>query len=192
MHEEAGDLRKQPRRPVGEREERRGQHHAVDLRSEPLRRKQRHRRAGRMREHVVRRRAVRQHHLLHDRLEVVHVVGEIAHMALARVAEEPRRAALPAQIEGRHGEAAPAQVVDGLEIFLDELGAAVQDHDGAAHRRAVRRPARIAQIDAVFRRHSIDDSAFRNRIGRDFDKTGQAAPERCIASRPLPGDSSRR
>ena len=108
---------------------------------------------------------------------------------LRRIAEQPRRAALPARIEGRDREAAAAQVVDGLEILFDELGAAVQDDDGAAHRRAVGRPARIAELDAVVGRDRVDDGALRNRIARDFDQTAKRHLSDAIASRPLPGDS---
>ena len=151
---------------------------------------QRHRRADRMREHVIGRRAVRQHHLLHDRLEVVHIIGEVAHMALAAVAEQPRRAALPARIEGGHREAAPAQVADRLEIFFDELGAAVQDDDRAAHRRAVGRPARIAQLDAVVRRRRCRR---RRRAGRDCSECRPERPSGTLkAIRGLPAGDRKR
>ena len=44
-----------------------------------------------------RRRAIRQHHLLHESLDVDFVVGKVAHIALARIAQAPRRVPCPRQ-----------------------------------------------------------------------------------------------
>ena len=77
--------------------------------------------------------------------EVDVVVGEAAHIALARIAQEPLRAALPAPVEHGDGKAARAQIAHGLEIFLDEFGAAgKQAHGALAARRRI--PARKAQL----------------------------------------------
>ena len=73
-----------------------------------------------------RRRAIRQHHFLHEGLQVDVVFGEIADMAPEGIAQQPIRKPLPAPVERRHREAARAQIRCGLVIFFDELGAALE------------------------------------------------------------------
>ena len=111
---------------------------------------QHHRAAHRMRQREIWRRTIRQHHLLHEGLDVDFEIGEIAHIALARIAQPPRRMPLPAPVDHRHRKTAVAQIAHGLEIFLDLLAAAGEDADRAL---AVgrRRPAREAQFGAVRR-----------------------------------------
>ena len=74
--------------------------------------------------------------------------------------------ALPAPVEGGDGKAARAQLAHGLEIFLDEFGAALeQAHRALAARR--RMPARKAQGHAVARLERAGDHVFGHRIGGD-------------------------
>ena len=111
-----------------------------------------------------RRRAIGQHDLLHEGFEVVLVVGEIADVTLARIGELALGAALPAPIERGDGKAARAQFAHRLEIFLDELGAALEDADRAlaAGRRM---PARETQAYAVAGLERAGDNVFRHGIG---------------------------
>ena len=94
-----------------------------------------------MRQREVRWRAIRQHHLLHEGLDVDFEIGEIADITLARIAQAPRRMALPAPVDHRHREAAVAQVAHRFEIFFDLLAATGEDADRALAARR-RRPAR--------------------------------------------------
>ena len=111
-----------------------------------------------------RRRTIRQHDLLHEGFEVVLVFGEIADVTLARIGELALGAALPAPVERRDGKAARAQFAHRLEIFFDELGAALEEADRAlaAGRRM---PAREAQAHAVARLERAGDDIFGHRIG---------------------------
>ena len=130
---------------------------------------QHHRAAHRMRQREMRRRAIRQHHLLHEGFDVDFEIGEIADIALARIAQAPRRMALPAPVDHRHRETAIAQVAHRLEIFFDLLAAAGEDADRAL---AVgrRRPARKAQFRAVRRLDGAGDDVLRNGIGGNRDE----------------------
>src|SRR6516225_2884610 len=95
-------------------------------------------------------RTIGQDHLVDECLKVDLVLRETAHVALAPIAQRPLGSALAAPIEDGDGKAACAQVTHGLEIFLDELGAArKQAHGALAARR--RRPAGKAQGDAIAR-----------------------------------------
>ena len=107
-----------------------------------------HRAAHRMPEREDRRRAIRQHDLLHQRFDVALVFREVADVALARIGQRALGAALPAPVDGGDGKAAGAQFAHRLEIFLDEFGAALeQAHRALAARR--RMPARKADAHAV-------------------------------------------
>ena len=111
-------------------------------------------------------------------LEIVHVVGEIAHVPLARIASSRDDPPCPRESNVATAKPRRRRSFDRLEILLDELGAPVQEHDSAAHRRAIGRKPRIAELDAVVGGQCIDHRALRNRIARDFDETGQAGPKR--------------
>src|SRR5882757_7037821 len=117
----------------------------------------------------MRRRTIRQHHLLHEGLDVDLVVGKIADIAFARVAQPPRRMALSAPVDHRHREAAVAQVPHRLEIFLDRLGAAREDADRALAARR-RRPPREAQFRTVRRADGAGDDILRNGVGGNRDE----------------------
>ena len=97
---------------------------------------------------------------------------EIAHVAFARIAQRAVRHSLPAPVERGDGEAARAQVAHGLEIFLDELGAALEQADRALAARR-RRPARKAQIHPVGRLEGSRD---------DVSGTGLAGMETRVMS----------
>ena len=114
-----------------EAEERRGQHHPAEARPAGARRAQANERARRMGETEMRRRTVGQRHLLHERIEVAVVFVETVDMALARIAQPPLGAALPAPVERRDGQTAFPEVADQLEIFLDAFAAAGKDADRA-------------------------------------------------------------
>ena len=127
---------------------RRRQHDAVEPALAGMRDPQHHRAAHRMRQREIRRRTIRQHHLLHEGFDVDFEVGEIAHIALARIAQAPRRMALPAPVDHRHRKAAVAQVAHGLEIFLDLFAAPGEDADRAL----AARPAAPSARSAIRRR----------------------------------------
>ncbi len=84
------------------------------------------------------------------------------------------RQALAAPVEGDDGKAAPAQLGDGLEILLDELGPALEDADRAAVAPRRRPPARGAQRHAVLGldRHHV--RAARDRVVRGLDELQRA------------------
>ena len=71
-------------------------------------------------------------HLVHHRVEILVIGGEILDMRLAAIGQQAVRAALAAPVEGDDGKAAAAQFVDHFEIFLDEFGLAVQQQADAA------------------------------------------------------------
>ncbi len=114
------------------------------------------------RAHRVRHREPGARHVGHDLrehgLQVAPVVAEAAHMALARVAQQPVRAALAAPVHRDDAEAAPPQVLHCLVETLDELGAPAQQQHRAARGPPPRGPpGRDAQRDAVAGLH---DPAF--------------------------------
>ena len=113
-----------------------------------------------------RRRAIRQHDLANKGIEIDVVAGKVPDIALARVAQRPIRQALPAPVERGHREAAGAQIAHGLEIFLDEFGAALEQAHGALAPRR-RRKARKAQRDAVRSLQGSGHHVLGDRIGWD-------------------------
>src|SRR5690606_543733 len=131
-----------------------------------------------------RRRAVRQHDVLHEAHEVAVVFPEAAHVSLAWIGKLPLRTALTAPIHGGDGEAAAAQVGDDLEIFFDELGPAAKQADRAASRHARRIPARKAQLRAVIAAERPDGSPARDGVlgeryqlhGRSSTAQGDSSP----------------
>ncbi len=78
---------------------------------------QHHRAAHRMRQRVVGRRTIRQHHLLHEGFDIDLIVRKPADVALARIAQLPRRMPLPAPVDHRHREAALAQLAHHHKIL---------------------------------------------------------------------------
>ncbi len=161
-HRQRGD----PPRQV---DHRRRQHHAVEPAFAGMRHPQHDRAAHRMGQREMRRRTIRQHHLLHEGFDVDLVIGEVADIALARIAQAPRRMSLPAPVDHRHRKAAVAQIAHGLEIFLDLLAAPGEDADRALAARR-RRPAREAQFRAVGRADGAGHDVFRDGIGGNRDK----------------------
>ena len=154
---------------AAELDQRRRQHHAVEPAVAAMRGADQHRRAGGMTDGENRRRAIRQHDLAHEGLEIAVVFGEVAHIALAPIAERAIGQALTAPIERRDRKAARAQIAHRLEIFFDPFGAALQD----AHRAATpgrRLPARKAQGHAIGRFEHAGDEIVRNRIGGNRDE----------------------
>src|SRR5262245_34181570 len=150
-----------------------------------------------MRKPEHRRWTVRQHHLVHERRQIDVVVGKPAHIALARITQEPLRTTLPAPVQHRHSEAARPQVAHGLVILLDELGTAgEQAHRSLASRR--RLPARTAQTHAIARLEHAGHDAFRHRIGGSGDKVHRrrestgARAEPPYSSRPMRLNAGRR
>src|SRR5665647_3414519 len=122
-----------------------------------------------MPEREDRRRAIGQHHLLHDGFKVAGVFGKIPHMTLVVVGQRTLRHALSAPIKRRHGEPARAQIAHGLKIFLDVFGAALQ-HDDRAFAPDRRRPARKAQADPVRGLDAAGHHIVGHRIGGDGDE----------------------
>ncbi len=107
------------------------------------------------------------HNALHHRIEVGHVVREIVDVPLARIGEGPVRSALTSPVEGHDGETAPSQLGDDLEILLDELRAALHEHDGAARTARRRPPARHAQMEAACALDPREDGLRWRRRGRE-------------------------
>src|SRR3954452_25149239 len=101
-----------------------------------------------MRQREVRRRAIRQYHLLHEGLNVDFVVGEMAHVTLAPVTQLVLRMALSAPVDDSHGKTAVAQIAHGFEIFFDLLAASGKHADSSFSPRR-RGPACKAQSDSV-------------------------------------------
>src|SRR5262249_3752530 len=101
--------------------------------------------------------------------EIEMVFVEAAYIALARILERALRSALPAPVERRYREAARTQVAHGLEILLDELGSALEQADRALLSRR-RRPARIAQLDAVGRLERATNDVLGHWVGGDGDE----------------------
>ncbi len=111
-----------------------------------------------------RRRAVREHNVLHEADEIAVVFPEASHIALARVGQHALRATLAAPIHGGDGKAAAAKIGDNLEILLDEFGTSAEQADGPPPRHARGIPARIAQLGTVVAPEGSDGPAARNRI----------------------------
>src|SRR6185437_10322948 len=159
----------------GKIDHRRGQHHAIEPALAGIGHAQQHRAAHRMRQRKERRRAVRQHHLPHEGLDVDFVIGKAPDIAFARIAQAARRMALPAPIEHRDRETAIAQIAHGLEIFFDRLAAPGEDTDRSLAP-CRRRPTRKAQFRTIRRLDRTADDVFRNGIGGNRDKGHEREP----------------
>src|SRR5207302_3667537 len=90
-------------------------------------------------------------------------------IAFARIAQRAIGQSLPAPIERGDRKAAGAQIAHGLEIFLDELGAALKQAYGALAPRR-RRPPCEAQRDAVGSLQGSGHHVLGDRIGWDRDE----------------------
>ena len=152
-----------------QRDHRRGEHHAFEPAAAVMAGADADGGAHGMPEREDRRRAIGQHHLLHDGFKVGGVFGKIPHMTLVVVGQRTLRHALSAPIKRRHGEPARAQIAHGLEIFLDVFGAALQ-HDDRAFAPDRRRPARKAQADPVRGLDAAGHHIVGHRIGGDGDE----------------------
>ena len=73
-------------------------------------------------------------------------------MGLAAIGQKTIRTALAAPIQGDDRKAAPAQIVDHLEIFLDEFRLAVQQHAEALGASASNRAARSLRPPASIKK----------------------------------------
>jgi len=143
-----------------------------------MRQPKHHRAAHRMGKCKMRWRTIGQHHLPHEGLDVDLVIGKVADIALARVAQPPRRVPLPAPVDHRHRKTAIAQVAHRLEIFLDLLAAPREDADRTLAARG-RRPARKAQFGPVRRADGAADDVVGNGICGNRDKRHGAVSARC-------------
>src|SRR5262245_8015397 len=126
-----------------------------------------------MSERKYRRRTIGQNHLLHYGFEISDVIRKIPHITLVTVGERMIRQSLSAPVESCHRKAASAKIANGLEIFLDELGAALQHNHGAFAPRW-RRPTRKTQVHPV---GGFDRAGYHvvwHRIGRDGDEFHEA------------------
>ena len=136
------------------------------------------------------RRAVGEDDIAHEAAQVAVIFRERMDMALTRVADRAGGTALPAPIHDRHREAAPAQVTDRLEIFLDELRSPLEDADRAAARTTCRLPQRKTQLMAIIALERTRLRAGRNRIAGEryqlhrhaFGRPGRLAVPVSIAS----------
>ena len=68
-----------------------------------------------------RRRAIGQHHVLHETDEITIVLPEAFDVTLTRVGELALRTALPPPIHCCDRKAATTQISDDLKVFLNEL-----------------------------------------------------------------------
>src|ERR1700682_2353435 len=93
-------------------------------------------RAHGMGERKDRRGTIRKDNLMDESFQINLVLREVAHVTLAPIPQRPLGSSLAAPIERGHGKTAGAQVAHGFEIFLDELGASLeQTHRALAARR---------------------------------------------------------
>ncbi len=168
---DAGDAGCKPEHAATrEADHRRGQHHAVEPAMALGGRLHQDGRAHRMGEREQRRRTVGQHDLAHEGLEIGLVFREALDVSLVAVVERTLRKPLPAPVEGRDRKAARAEIAHDLEIFFDEFGAPLKNaHRSLASGR--RRPARIAQQDAVRRLQHRGRRIFGDRIGGNRDQS---------------------
>jgi hypothetical protein len=141
----------------------------------------RDRRAHRMSERKYRRRAIGQNHLLHDGFEIGDVIRKISHIALVTIGERVVRQSLSAPVESRHRKATGTKIANGLEIFLDKLGATLQHNHGAFAPRW-RRPTRKAQVHPVRGFDRAGHHVVWHRIGGDGNEFHEAGDERCAPS----------
>src|SRR5262249_40659175 len=119
-----------------------------------------------MGEREDRRRAVRQHDLVDESIEVDLILGEAAYVAFVWVAQRALRHPLAAPIERGYGKAARAQIAHGLEILLDEFGSPLkQANRSLATGR--RRPARKAKRNAVGGLQGSRNGALGHRVFRN-------------------------
>ena len=83
--------------------------------------------AGRVPKRIVRRRAIGEHHLPHDRGEVLVIFPEARKPVAIVIAIAPARSALRPEIEDGDGEVPCHEIADGLEPALDEIAAPRSD-----------------------------------------------------------------
>src|SRR5215831_8862152 len=126
------------------------------------------------------RRAVRQHHLLHHRLQVGDVVSKISHVPFVAVGKPPIGESLTAPIECCHRKPPRAQVAHRLEIFFDELSTALHDNHGALAARR-RCPTGEAQIDPIGGLDRTGHHIVWHRVGGDGDEFHEAGKSRAAA-----------
>ena len=131
--------------------------------------------AGRMGEREMRRRAVRQRHLLHEGVDVAVIFGEAVDVALALVLEASVGAALSAPVERRHREAAASEVFHRLEIALDRLGPPLEEADRAERPPAGRPPVGGPEAHPVAGQDFADHGAVRHGIRFDREEFHSAA-----------------
>src|SRR5262249_5433819 len=112
---------------------------------------------------------VGQNNFIDECFEVEFVVGKVAHIAFARVAQQPVRQALSAPIEGGNRKTAGAQVAHGLEVLLDEFGPPLEHANGALASRR-RRPARESKRDPIAGLDGPADDVLGHRVGGNGDE----------------------
>ena len=141
------------------------------------------------------RRAIGQQDIAIEAGEIRPVILEAVDMAQPAIADQPLRAALAAPVESGDGKAAPAEIGDGLEIFLDEFGAPLHEADRAAMRAFRFRPQRKAQSYLVAGGEEPHSRTLWNRIGRNADQAWSTridfvhVPARIPMGPSLPGSS---
>ena len=122
------------------------------------------------------RRAIRQHHLRHEGVEVDGVLREVLDVALVVVGKRAFGQPLAAPVEGHDRETARAQIAHRLEIFFNVFGAALQNDDGAPAARR-RLPPAEAQSHPVRGLEDTGQPVIGHRIGGNRDKFHDAANE---------------
>ena len=137
-------------REAGIGEERRDQHHAPDAVDQRGRAEQRDQRAGRMGEDVVRTAAVRQHHLLEEAVEILHVVAESrAHGRAARSRSSRSEPPWPRQSNIAVVKPRSERFFAVSKYFSMHSLRPAQHDDRALERPRDRRKAAVAQLLAV-------------------------------------------
>src|SRR4051812_49651142 len=115
------------------------------------------------------RRTVRKDDVVDEAVEIDLIFIEVAYIAFVWVAQRTVRHPLPAPVEGRDREAARTQIPHGLEILLDEFGAALeQAHRALAARWRV--PAREPQRHPVAGLEGSRHNVRRHGIGGGGDE----------------------
>src|SRR6516164_4350331 len=131
---------------------------------------------------VIRRRTIRQRHLIHEAGNVVLIVGEALDVSFERIPHEPARASLATPIQHGDGKASPPKLAYHLEIFLDELGAAGEDAHRAVPLFQRRRPSRVAQTHAAFALKKSHRRAERDWVLRSCNEVHERPCEAVLAS----------
>src|SRR4051812_32391155 len=107
---------------------------------------------------------IRQHDLLEEGIKVTLVIRKAADVAMVALLDQPGRAALAAQVEGRDPEALGGEIADRLEILFDAFAAPVQEDHRSMGDRCLRPEDGVTQPMAVVGLEKTFGAVLRRRI----------------------------